>query len=285
MGYGERIVNSTTPLVPREVAEHLVAAAIGEDQVRCKEALILLGVLGRSMLPFVLLSLEKEEKPETRKRLMAVLGSMGPEIIQETVGRLTDERWYVVQNSLEILGEIARETLDPDLLRSSLQHGDARVRRSAIKILGKLGKKKKCVRILCELLGEKDEETRLLSLRTLGDVGDGSAVSRIVPFLQKRKLGLQKSDVFRKAAIEVLGRIGSSDAIHPLTDLLKSKGFFKKEDDEIRKSVLEALGAIGNPEVEPVIQSILTKETDESIQEAARRALSRIRSPRKGEAS
>ncbi len=99
------------------------------------------------------------------------------------------------------------------------------------------------------------------------------AVPHILPFVQKKKLKGHKSGTLRQAAIEALGRIGDSEAIPALLGILRSKGLFKKADEAIRKSVVEALGAIGDPDLEGVLQSVVEKDADGAVREAARRAL------------
>lgn len=281
MGYLEQLVSRSDSLVSQDVGDHLITAIAGEDETRRNEALILLKLFGKSVLESVLFVLEREENPDTRRRLMALVRSMGPEVTGEIVKRLADTRWYVVHSALNVLGEIGDKSLSPDLLTSSVYYDDIRVRKEAIKTLGKLNGRG-AVRILCELLGDKNEEIVLPALKTLGEIGDRIAVPHILPFLQKKKLIGQKSDILRQTAIEALGRIGDSRVIPVLLDLLKSRGLFRKEDEAIRKSVVEALGAIRDPEVEGILQAVIEKDTDIAVREAARQAILTLKPLKKG---
>jgi HEAT repeat protein len=279
MGYLLRLIQTSDSLVSQEVTDHVIAALAGQDQVRRNEASILLKLSGRAVLESVLFALEREENPETRERLMVVVRSMGTEITGEIIHRLADGRWFVVQTALQILGEIGDRTVSSDLLISSVYHDDIRVRKEAIQTLGKL-RSRGAIRMLCDLLTDKDEEIRFLALRTLGDTGDKMAVPHILPFLQKkRKVKGQKSEILRQTAIEVLGRIGDPEAIPILLDLLRSKAVSKKGGEVIRKRLVEALGAIRDPELEEVFQSVMEKDTDVAVREAARRAILNLESP------
>jgi HEAT repeat protein len=279
MGYLLRLIQTSDSLVSQEVTDHIIAALAGQDQVRRNEASILLKLSGRAVLESVLFALEREENPETRERLMVVVRSMGTEITGEIIHRLADGRWFVVQTALQILGEIGDRTVSSDLLISSVYHDDIRVRNEAIQTLGKL-RSRGAIRMLCDLLTDKDEEIRFLALRTLGDTGDKMAVPHILPFLQKkRKVKGQKSEILRQTAIEVLGRIGDPEAIPILLDLLRSKAVSKKGGEVIRKRLVEALGAIRDPELEEVFQSVMEKDTDVAVREAARRAILNLESP------
>jgi HEAT repeat protein len=281
MGYLLRLIQTSDSLVSQEVTDHVIAALAGQDQVRRNEASILLKLSGRAVLESVLFALEREENPETRERLMVVVRSMGTEITGEIIHRLADGRWFVVQTALQILGEIGDRTVSSDLLISSAYHEDIRVRNEAIQTLGKL-RSRGAIRMLCDLLTDKDEEIRFLALRTLGDTGDKMAVPHILPFLQKkRKVKGQKSDILRQTAIEVLGRIGDPEAIPILLDLLRSRAVSKKGGEVIRKRLVEALGAIRDPELEEVFQSVMEKDTDVAVREAARRAILNLESPEK----
>ncbi len=279
-GHLEKLIDGADSLVSQDVGDRLIAALSGDDETRRNEALVLLKLFGRAVLESVLFAMEREEKRDTRKRLMAVVKSMGPGVTGEIIERLADTRWYVVQTALYVLGEIEDKSISPGILTSSVYHDDIRVRKEAIKTLGKL-RSRGANRILCELLEEKNEEIRLLVLRTLGEVGDKIAVPHIIPFLQKKMLKTQKSDILRQAAIDALGRIGDPDAIPTLIDLLKGRGVFRKQDAAIRKSAVEALGAVGVAELEEVFQSIIEKDTDLDVKEAARRALLNLKTPQK----
>ncbi len=272
MGYVEQLVKSSPSLLSQDFCDHLTGAFLGEDRRRSNEALTLLKLFGRAVLESILFVLEREENPGSRRRLVDVIRSMGPEVKDDIIKRLADRRWYVVQTALFVLGEMGDKPISPNLLTSSVYHDDFRIRREAIKTLGKM-KGRGAIRILCELLEEKSEDIRLFALKALGEAGEKMAVPHILPFIQKRKLKGQKSDILRQAAIEALGRIGDSEAIPALLSLLKSKGFLRKADEALRKSLVEALGAIRDPDLEGVLQSVAEKEANASVREAARRAL------------
>jgi HEAT repeat protein len=276
-GYLLRLIELSVTLVSQDVTERVITALGDDDQKRRNEASILLKLLGRAVLESVLFVLEREENPDTRRQLMVIVKSMGSEIAAEIVQRLTDKRWYVVRSALYVLGEIADDTFSPDLLTSSVYHDDVRVRKEAIKTLGKL-KARGAVKMLCELLEEKDEDIRVFVLRSLGEARDKMAVPHILLLLQKKRLKGPKSELIRQTAIETLGRIGDPEAIPVLLDLLKRKGLFKKTNEAIRKSAVEALGAFKEPELESVLQSVLEKDADANVREAARRALLSLRS-------
>jgi HEAT repeat protein len=224
------------------------------------------------LLESILFDLEREENPDCRRRLTSIIESMGPGVTKHVIKRLADTRWYAVQSALHILGEMGEKAVSPDLLTSSVNHDDMRVRKEAIKTLGKV-KGRGAIRMLCDLLEDRNEEIRLLVLKVLGEAGDNMAVPRILPFVQKKRVRGQKSDTLRRSAIEALGRIGDRKVIPALLEILRSKGLFRKEDETIRKSVVEALGALGDPELEGVLQSVVEKDTDGDVREAARMAL------------
>jgi HEAT repeat protein len=277
MGILDELIQDSEVVVSQEVGDHLVTVLAGEDRARRHEALILLKVFGKAILESILFALEREENPDVRRALMSVLKSMGENVTGEITKRLADRRWYVVRSALYVLGEIGSNSISPNVLTSSAYHDDIRVRKEAIKTLGKL-KGRGAVKILCELLQEKDEDIRLFVLRSLGVAGDKMAVPHILFLLHKKRLKGQKSDLLRQTAIETLGRIGDPEAIPVLLDFVKSKGLFKKTDEAIRKSAVEALGAFKEPELHEVLQSVLEKDTDLNVREAARRALLRSKS-------
>lgn len=271
-GYVEQLLKSSGSLVSQDVCDRLIAAVRGEDKTRGDEALSLLKLFGMAVLESILFDLEREENPDCRRRLTSIIESMGPGVTKHVIKRLADTRWYAVQSALHILGEMGEKAVSPDLLTSSVNHDDMRVRKEAIKTLGKV-KGRGAIRMLCDLLEDRNEEIRLLVLKVLGEAGDNMAVPHILPFVQKKRVRGQKSDTLRRSAIEALGRIGDRKVIPALLEILRSKGLFRKEDETIRKSVVEALGALGDPELEGVLQSVVEKDTDGDVREAARMAL------------
>jgi HEAT repeat protein len=272
------MTESDGSFVSQETIERITAALSNEDETRRNEALTLLKLLGRTVLDSVLSVLEREEDSGTRDRLMMLIGSMGEEVVGDLAHRLTDGRWFVVKTALEVMGEIRHKTVSTDLLLSAVYHDDIRVKREAIKTLGKM-ESRGSIRILCDLLKEKNEEIQILALAALEEAGDKIAVPHILPLIQKKILKGQRSDRLRKKAIQVLGRLGDSRVLPPLVELLKNRGVFSREDRSVRRTVVETLGALGTPESENLLKSVIREDDDALVLDTARRVLANLRQP------
>ncbi|MEO8201143.1 MAG: hypothetical protein ABI679_11525 [Gemmatimonadota bacterium] len=117
-------------LATPQALEHLLMA----EEVESGAVESLISRLGpRAAIP-MLDALSQASSRTVRRRLMTWLRHLGPEIGPLVVGRLPDAAWYLQRNLLGLLGSMP--SLPPDFsVMPYASHGDARVRREALKIL------------------------------------------------------------------------------------------------------------------------------------------------------
>lgn len=127
-----------------------------------------------------------------------------------------------------------------------------------------LGEKKKriAVPLLKELLtNDHPRKIRVQAIRTLGKIGDRSAVDGLMAALS------EIDEEILSAAVEALGRIGESKAVVPLISMLKH--------ERVKLTAIWAMGNIADKRVVPILTSLL-EDRDKFVRFNARRALKKI---------
>jgi HEAT repeat protein len=170
--------------------------------------------LGAGARRNLLVALTDEGNRSRRRRLFDFITSLGPVIVPEVTGLLTDSRWYVVRNMVVMLRAVNDRTSLPEI-RKLAQHADLRVRMEAIK-----------------------------SLFTL-DTGVSSELLENV---------IQDADPkVVETAVALVGNYGIKEGVQPLLRLLQGNDFFGGRRS-LRVKAIRALGELGDPVVLPDLQ-------------------------------
>jgi len=117
---------------------------------------------------------------------------------------------------------------------------------------------------LRELVNDRDKNTRLRAIKTLGFKGSGGA-DALIPLLNDGSFSI------KCGAIESLGKIKDNICLRPLIEL------FKDDSREIRKKTLDVLKEFGPPAIEALIPAF--KDKDEKISRRAVEAFAVMDSP------
>ena len=176
--------------------------------------------------------LEEETIGANRMRLLRMIGRLGSDAIQVARTRLEDERWYVVRNACNILGELR----DPELawqLGEALRHSDERVQQAAITSIVK-GQAEGRELALAEALPHLQAHLAEMVLDELTFLKDASAVEWLEEFIFQKSA--PKAAALEKA-VQALSAIASESAVEVLGKLLSDK----RQASSVRKSALAAL--------------------------------------------
>ena len=149
------------------------------------------------------------------ERVVRILVAIGDDSIQEVVAALADPHPQVRKTMLRILREIVD---DPDFgtdvkgwrqwyeihqaakkrtpaaaakIIPFLKDGDRRIRREAIRSLGKIGKKNAVPALLASLGREKAKGIRIEIIRSLAMIGDITAAPDLIRFLESTDPGMR----------------------------------------------------------------------------------------------
>lgn len=215
--------------------------------------------------------LATEDDVGARKTLNNILVRMGKEIIPQLLEGLSDERWYVVRNTVRILGEIGESKGVEDALRSPLVHKDPRVRKETVRALSMI-KGPETINLIKSVLDDSDGSVVELALVSLGLLGDEGSVQALIDLVEKN----MDSGVGREA-VRALGRIGSRKAVAYLIKSLEKRGWFiGKRDDDLKVMCVSALADAGTPEAVRALEAGLSSYRD-AVRKACEEELRRIR--------
>jgi len=247
---------------PRRAAK-LVAQIFASDAETFGKAVgPMVAQLGGALVPALIETLTNEEDRNRRGRLVRTIKSIGRPAYPSLLEALHAPAWYVVRNTLNILGDIGEHD-HASAIGKKMEHSDARVRRAAARSLGKIGGPESEM-LLVEALGERDGETLTEILLALASMKAQRAASALSEMARSRSL---PADV-RETVITTLGTIGSDLAVPALGDVMRPRGLFVREPLQIRVAAGRALAAIGTPEALTTLRNAIAAESDRNVRAA-----------------
>ena len=152
-----------------------------------------------------------------------------------------------------MLGEIGGEA-SVGLLLCILRHREARVRREAVRALGRIGGPA-THRPLIQALRDSDPVVLEVVIGTLGAAKVKQATPALLRFAGQRVLA-GKPFAMRKAALAALGSIGDPGVVPVLTTVLYTRTWFHRAaGDELRQAAAMALLGTARPEAREVVEN------------------------------
>jgi len=243
-----------------EVIEQLVNDLIelsGNDVQYIKDILV---TIGSEDVALALSRIISHESRQVRMSVLKILSEMGKASLvvfsnilrndyyfeRESGKReLPEEKWYVVRNSIFVLGSLK----DPDAcqaLRLIISDEDTRVRRAIVQALEKIGGDKAVDLLLMAAL-DPDQEIRESAIIALGLIGSSEIVPELIDIAHK-----QTSEIIN--IINILGKLGGNDARKFLSQLLNDRNYQSRftsgrsSRDDLKLATIKALGRIGDTE-------------------------------------
>ncbi|MBE0503297.1 MAG: HEAT repeat domain-containing protein [Desulfuromonadales bacterium] len=199
--------------------------------------------LGDPLAKLLLTRLAAEEEPATRKVFTETLISQGDVALAAIIATLKDDRWQVLRNAAQLLGEIrAAAAIEP--LRALLRHRELGVRREALRALTRIGGSS-VINIIAKILQGKDIELRRQAMLCLGAIKNPATIPLLVQFLQIRDWQFQHLEA-KVDALKALGEIGSTEVLPLLKKIVNHRPlFYRSRNDTLRAAALLAMGEIG----------------------------------------
>ena len=210
--------------------------------------------LGAPLTRILLTRLAGVENLSAKKVLFEALISQGEIAVAPIVATLKDDRWAVLRNAAQLLGEIrAAAAIEP--LRVLLSHPDLRVRREALRALTRIGGSG-VIAILAKILQGDDSELRRQAMLCLGAIKNPATIPLLVQFLQVKDWRFQQLEA-KIDAVRALGEIGSVDVLPILMAMVNHRClFYRGRNDVLRAEALSAIGEIGGPEAIRFLESM-----------------------------
>ncbi len=155
-------------------------------------------------------ALEASSSRTIRRKLLELLGQLGPEAATVITARLPDERWFVVRNMLMLLADLGDQNVE--LGTSYARHADGRVRREAIRIL--VGVPATRERAICAGLDDGDERVIRVALQA----ASGRCPLSAVAILQRRVTEGTLDAELSSHAIAVIASVRTTEVLEWLME-------------------------------------------------------------------
>lgn len=269
----ERAREAKKGIADPSTIEALLTSLKGEA-INLEEISSLLIALGERAVNPLIKVLQEEQDIEVRRRVIPVLKEMGKKSIEPLKLLLTDKKWYVLKDVVEILGDIGDESTAPPLILP-LNHDYFKVRVETALALGKLGGQR-AVELLITALRDRDNLVREVAVTSLGNMGAVSALPTLLKVIHRRRF-LKRDITFQKKVIEALAKIDPKRAKPEIMGLLKKRPRLgRKRYDEIRVCAAITLGRMGAQEALPELEKA-AKDKNERLRQAAEEAIKEIK--------
>ncbi len=177
--------------------------------------------------------------------------------VRTLIFMLTDERWFVVRNVADLLGEMRVTDADAALTRL-LDHPDDRVRTAAANALAKLGTAS-AVKALRVALRDASAEVRERAAEALGTAKKQRSASLLI-----KALGSETNSRVQIAMITALGQLRTSDAVQKLVEIanMDARGMSsRKAVLPMRVAAVHALGQASTPAARAAVKALLRDKT------------------------
>ena len=183
---------------------------------------------------------------------------------------LGDDRWYVVRNAVDLLGELgATEAERP--ITALLEHADERVRQSATTALLRFDTPAGRAAILAAVQSDSPA-TRQQAVMALGSRTDAGTASMLL-----RALDQEQDDTVQRSIYAALGKVATPDAVDRLVDAASpANGLFRRKSPTLRAAAALALGDTRAPAALDALR-LLAGDKEPAVRDAALRALSNAR--------
>jgi len=220
--------------------------------------------------PTMLNQLSREEDGRVRKRLTFLLGKMGEPLVALLRDLTENSQWYVVRNSVILLGELRLNT-GIEILEKQCRHPDQRVRRAVIRSLAMIGGQKTLAPLI-RMTQDTEPVLCRLAVKALGATRSAAAVAPLLTIARQfDPLGRQVD--LRKDAVAALGTLGETTALKPLIKLGKRINLLGlRRLEELRAEIILTLGKLGDASIIDDLKR-WEKSSHGSVQRAAEQSL------------
>ncbi len=245
------------------ILQHVVPliAKGGDDAALAVAVLRQTGELGAQLLVD---RLPVAEDRAERRALFNILVQLkpAPELIRWL---LTDPRWFVVRNGLDLAAELRANELE-DACVPLVRHEDERVRRSAIQAVGRFATPRS-VRAIEGALVDPAPQVRAKAAVTLGASRHPRATERLLAAITA------EADPEVLTALHVaLGQMGTPEALAQLIQGAKPGGvLFGRKSTALRVAAVQGLSHATSPDARKALDS-LGDDKDPEVRAALQRA-------------
>lgn len=204
-----------------------------------------------------------EDRAERRALFNALVQlKPAPEIVRWL---LTDPRWFVVRNGLDLAAELRAKELEESVV-PLVKHDDERVRRSAVQAIGRF-QTPRAVRAIEGALEDPAPQVRAKAAVSLGATRHPRATERLLAAIA------EENDPEVLTALHVaLAQMGTPEALAQLMEGARPGGrIFGRKSTALRVAAVQGLSHAANPEARAALDA-LADDREPEVRAAAQRA-------------
>lgn len=254
----------TKPTLLRPVAELLFA-----DPARAGQVERILERCGQDGVDAAVDRYASASTVDERQRYRDVLFRL-PAARESLERMLADSRWFIVRRAADLLGEMAAQEAErplADLLRNQ----DPRVRRAAVRALGRLDGSF----AIDALARGVEDPAKAVRLEAIAALAARRAAPRAGLPLAKAMDDEAELDV-QYVLVAALGRVATAEAVQKLARAAEAGGMFKsKKAIGLRLAAIKALGEARTPAALAALQA-LRSDRDKEVADTAAKTMSSI---------
>ena len=200
-----------------------------------------------------------------RRAYLAALAKIR-DAVPTLIHLLGDNRWYVVRNAIDLLGEMRAVEAESALLEVAT-HWEERVRRSVATAFSRLGAPRS-IQAVEKMATDAVSEVRVHAVQGLGAVKSPRSVRAL-----SRALDRETDPEVQAVILAALGRQATDEAVARLTKAAEPEGrLFKRKPTALRVSAVQALAEANTPAALAALRRF-ADDKDREVREAAVRAL------------
>lgn len=258
-----KALNRLLPATPLERLVELLYQK-KDDAAWLKTAAVLFRWSGPAGVEKLFLRLQDEKTAANRMMLMRFIAQTGHVGLEAAHKRLSDERWYVVRNACQVLGEIK----DPELLQKVapvLRHTDDRVQKAAADVLVKSRIPARAM-VFADALPHLRANNLEHVLDELMFLKNPATLSALEQFIFGEAHA--KTKVLEKA-VQAVGNIPGDASLEVLSRVLGGAGF----EAPVRKLALHALVRAKTEHSQRLLAAFVSGTPNDPLAAEAQRAL------------
>jgi HEAT repeat protein len=200
--------------------------------------------LGDAAVDWLMLLLAESQNRRNRRMLAEAIADLCRRNPERLAPHLSDPRWYVVRNTVHILGWIGGNGI-VGLLESVLRHPEVRVRHEAVAALGQV-EFRLARPLLLRLLDTTDARLFSAVLHQLSAERD-PATARLLLALMQDEAFAERSAEEQRAIYSALSSTGSDEVLPDLEAELHRASWFSRAQEAHRQAIARILSRIGTP--------------------------------------
>jgi len=194
--------------------------------------------------------------------------------LEQLIPLLRHEKWFVVRNVAELIGELGMQTAVRELAER-LGHPDERVRKAVALALAKIGTANTS-EPLRRALKDKSPEVRIQVAVGVGGRRTTGLAMPLIVALQE-----EQDETVQRELILALGRIGTPDAVQALIKMAQPSGrLFGRRPTPLRLAAVEALRLAATAPALGTLEG-LGDDSDKQVRAAAEAAVVELTKNRK----